>query len=277
MSKEVAQTSSKLPDFMKKYQGEGQSDIASEDIKMPRLKIGQAMSPEVKDKKAEEGDLIHNITGQVICKAGEQLKVIPVAYSKEYILWYDRNGPKKGGIAARAKRVDEKGVIRYKWDKPNTKIEDKLDNKLPVEYNTKEYIDQDGLGDWGSQIPGDAESKPAASTHYNYVFMLPDHGNEMIAFSMSKTAAKKAQELNTMLKMGGAPIYGRVFNLSTFIDQAGEDKFANIHFDPAGLVSDEKMFMDLRSLYHNLKDKQIDVDFSDEENHSEAKGKNEAF
>ena len=121
-------------------------------------------------KKAEVGDIIHNITSEVICKAGETLAFVPVCVFKEYIIWFDRNGPKEGGVANRAYReVQKDGSVRYKWMTPNLVIEDKLDNKIPVRYECSTYIDQDGLNEWGTQIPGDQESqrvRPSQEIHF---------------------------------------------------------------------------------------------------------------
>lgn len=276
MTKNIAKTgASQLPDFMKDHAGEGQEAITREDIKMPRLKLGQSMTPEVKDKMAEEGDLIHNITKQVLCAAGNTLPAIPVCYNKEYIIWYDRKGPNGGGIAARAQRqIMPDGAIRYIWDKPGIEITDKLDGKMPVKYQLKTFTtfnadggddNTDTLAAWGSQVPGDRESKPAATCHHNYVFMLPEHDEQMIAVSMSKTSAKKAEEFNTMLKMGKIPTYARIYKLSTFIDQSDDNKFANYQFGGFEPVQDEEQFNELRKMYLMLKEKGVDVDFSDEE------------
>ena len=264
----LAKASNEVPDWMKEYRGEGQEDIQPEDMRMPRLKLGQSLTQEVKDKLAEEGDMIHNITKEVICPAGQTIHVIPICYSKEYILWRDiKNG---GGIFARARRVSDNGNIRFQWDKPGQVFEDKIGGTLKVKYETKKYIDEDGLGDWGSQISDDPDSKPAATAHYNYVFMLPN--KEMIAVSLSKTSAKKAEELNTMMKLGEAPTFARIFELSTYIEPGDGTSFANYQFKPAGLVQDQDLFMELRSLHESLKEKGINVDYSDE---GEAKSDNE--
>ena len=105
MSKQVAKKEQAgLPSYMKQYEGAGKENIERDDIIIPRLKLGQGQSPEVQAKKAEVGDIIHNITSEVICKAGETLAFVPVCVFKEYIIWFDRNGPKEGGGANRAYR-----------------------------------------------------------------------------------------------------------------------------------------------------------------------------
>lgn len=264
-SREVATNQGAMPDWMKDYANEGQDDISRDDITMPRLKLGQQMSPEVQAGKAKEGDLIHNITGDVICKAGDTLNFIPIAYSKEWILWYDRKGPHGGGIAARAKKVIVDGQVRYMWDKPNQTFKDKLDGRLNVEYQTKRFIDEDGLGDWGSSVPDDPESPPAATAHQNYVIMLPDHDNQLIAISLSRTAEGKAKEFNTMLKMGSIPTYARIYKMGSFQDQRDTNKFANYMFSGFEVVQDQGMFEQLREMHQSLKERGVNVDFSDDD------------
>ena len=261
-----------LPAHLQDYSGAGQEDIDKDDILMPRLKLGQSMTPEVKDKLFDEGDLFHNITKEVVCKAGDSLKVIVVAYHKEYILWGDRKGPKDGQMLARARKVLDKGVPRYKWNRPNEEFEDQVEGIVPVKYKTAEFVDQDGLGDWGSQIPGDPKSGIAATAHYNYIVMLPEHDNEMIALSLSRSADRKAREFNTVRHKGKYPIFARVYKLSTFIDTADENRFANYQFgteydrigeDPAD-EEGMKFFQELASLYESLQDKGINMDLTED-------------
>lgn len=269
-SKEVAKKDTtgltdQLPDHMKEFAGEGKENIDREDILMPRLKLGQSMSPEVKDKIAEEGDFIHNITKDVLCAAGDTLRIIPIAFSKEYILWYDRKGP-KDGMAVRATKVYDNGTARYAWDKPNTEFEDSVGGVVAVKYKTGKFIDEDGLHRWGSQVPGNPDSPPAATAHFNYVVMLPDFDNQLIALSLSRSADKKAREFNTMLNMGPWPSYARIYKMGSFIDQKGDNKFANYQFtgfEKIGLEKDDPFFASLRELHFSLEAKGINVDFSD--------------
>ena len=183
------------PDRVKGYKGPlGTENIDSADVTIPRLKIAQSLTPEVKDGKLDEGALFLNVTGQPVWKKGDDaLPLIILSQAKEHILWRPRedNG---GGILARAKPVRKDGVTRYRWDKPNQSFEVKVGGKVKVVWKTKEYIDQDGLAEWGSEIPGDKESGIAATAHHNYVVLLPTHNNVVAAVSMSRAGVKKAKE-----------------------------------------------------------------------------------
>lgn len=267
MSKAVTKTeanlpSAAMPEWMQEYRGEGKEDIDKNDVIMPRMKLCQAMTPEVKnDKIAQEGDFLHTITNEVLCKVGEKIQVIPIVYQKEYIIWYDRKGPNKGGIAARAKKVVENGVTRYKWDRPHEVIEDKIGGSIPVKYELQGYVDEDGLNNWGTQIPGDEKSPPAATEHHTYVLMLPEHDNEMVAVSLSKTGNRPAKTFNSVLRNGDYPTYARIYELESFPDHRDDNTFANWkfsrHWNP---IQDKELFMSLRELHQSLKEKNIALD-----------------
>jgi hypothetical protein len=260
----LAPVGTAMPDWAKEYQGPlGTENIDTQDVNIPRLKLGQSMTPEVKDKLVNDGDMFHSITKEVIIALGSSGIVVPVAYQKEYILWRDRNDG--GGIFARAKRVVmQDGAVRYAWDKPNSTFQTKIKGVQKVEWRTKQFIDEDGLDQFGTMIKGDAESPPAATAHFNYVMYLPERG-DMVALSFARSAAKKAKDMNAMLKMGSAPMFMRCFRLNAVPDQneAG-DKFYNYGVVPAGFIQDKTTFDNLQRIYMELRDKGVNVDFSDE-------------
>lgn len=279
-NKAVALGAANLPAFLSGYKGPlGTEDIDSNDVTIPRLKIGQSMSPEVKDGNVAEGELYLNVTGEVVWKPGDApLPVLIVARNKEFILWRPRedNG---GGILARAKAVKEGGVTRYKWDKPNQSFEVKVGGKVKVVWKTKKYIDEDGLDQWGSEIPGDDESGIAATAHHNYVVLLPTHSNIVAAVSMSKSQVKKAKDLNAAIKMGDAryPLPTRKFTIVTIDDanQAG-DKFKNWNVKPDGYLGedDQDLAAQAMNYFAGFQTTAFTVDQSDggDDTHDEGKG-----
>jgi hypothetical protein len=276
-STSVALRNEAVPDYLREYQGPtGTENIDSKDVNIPRLKLGQSMNPEVKDKLVEEGDFFHNITKQVLIKKGATGIIIPICFSKQYLLWRDRNDG--GGIMARANRVIlPGGEVRHKWDKPNSEFTHKLGGKTKVTWKTGTFVEDDGLSEFGSEVPGDSESGPAATAHYNYVIMLPEHEHIMLAVSLSRSSAKKAKDLNALLKMGNAPMFARQIAIASIPDaNAAGDTFFNYAFQPAGFVKDRVLFEGLAKMHMELKEKGINVDFSDEESTKPAGDKDEA-
>jgi hypothetical protein len=250
------------------YAGVGQDQIDNADVSIPRLKVIQAMSPEAKDELAKEGDLLHSITKEVLVPKGGKTPVIPILYQKEYILWRDRKSG--GGIMARARKVlVTGGVVKYAWDQPDTVFEDKLDGKLAVKYKTAKYIEDDGLHLWGSQIPGDADSGPAATETHNFIVALEEFDYQLIALSLSRTSTKKAKDLNFMIKTamnGGAPMFALRFNIGTTIESGDGNTWANVAFSPAGKIApNDPKFLMLADLYKGFQTKSFTIDQEQEE------------
>jgi hypothetical protein len=259
----VAAENASLPSYLQGFQGPtGTEDIGAEDVTVPRLKIGQDMSKEVQSGDVERGDLFLNVTGSTLVEAGEKLPFVVLARAKEYILWR----PKKdngGGILARAKPVQTPDGVRYAWDKPNQSFEVKIEGVQKVTWKTKTYIDEDGLGEWGSEIPGDKDSKIAATAHHNYVVILPTKDDLIVALSLSRTASPKAKDFNAMLKMGKGPLQSRIYTVETVDDNRGDDAFKNYKFLAAGFVPSEADFKRYEALATSFKQKSFTIDQTD--------------
>lgn len=262
-SSAVAVVNSSLPSYLAGFTGPtGTEDIGAEDVTIPRLKIGQDMNKEVQSGDVERGDLFLNVTGATLVEAGTKLPFVLLARAKEYILWR----PKKdngGGILARAKPVNTPDGVRYAWDKPNTTFDVKVEGLVAVKWKTKTYIDEDGLGDWGSEIPGDKDSKIAATAHHNYVVVLPTHDDLLVALSLSRTAAPKAKDFNAMLKMGKGPLQSRIYAVETFDDSRDGHDFKNYKFTSAGFVPEQADFQRYEALALAFKTKTYNIDQTD--------------
>lgn len=263
-SKEVVvqESTDAVPAFLKDYDGPmGNERIENDDVSVPRLKLAQGMSKEVKAGEMVEGDLYINLTGEVVAAQGEELRCIIVSQSKEFILWKDRKDG--GGIFTRGHRVEVDGDVRYIWDNPNTTFEHKVQGVVPVKWETKTYIDEDGLGEWGSEIPGDKTSGIAATAHHNYVVILPDFDNMVCALSLSRSQAKRAKDLNGILKLSSLPTFSRLFTLTAEEEVKDDNIFANYRFRPAGTIQEEELFNFARGLFEDFSESQWRVDQSD--------------
>lgn len=257
----VTKVDASLPDFLKAYKGKlGTESIEASDVTVPRIKIGQGTSDEVKSGLLKEGDQFLNLTKQVLAANGKPLPIVVIARSKEYILWRPRkdNG---GGILARAKRVETKDGVRYQWDKPNTDFKVKVEGLVDVTWHTANYIDEDGLDKWASEIPGNAASGIAATAHHNYVVALPTFEDMIAAISLSRSTSRKAKDFNALLKLGkGAPMFGRVFNATTADAQNDKgQKFKTVDFSNAGYV-DPASFTNYEEMFNSFAINNYNVD-----------------
>jgi len=249
-----------LPAYLREYEGAlGTENIAADDVTIPRIKLAQSMSPEVKEGRVAEGALFLNVDGRVLAEPGATLNFIPVAFGTEYILWRDQNDG--GGIFARARRVGNQG--KHFWDKPGETFEHKLRGVMKVKWTTGETVEDDGLGEWGSENPADPDSKIAATKHYNYIVYLPDF-DMVAALSLSRSAAKRAKDLNAMLRMGKAPIFARQMTVKSADDVGGDYQFKNYSFNNNGFV-DEETFARTREMFEEFGKIGFTVDQSDED------------
>lgn len=264
-----------LPAHLQGYKGRtGAENIDSEDVTIPRVKIAQAMTPAVKNGDLEEGALFLNLGNEVLAEPGETMKAVILVQTKEYILWRPRedNG---GGILARARPVVVDGEKRYKWDKPQTTFDVKVGGKVKVQWKTGDYIDEDGLKDYGSEIPGDPESGIAATVHHNYIVALPDNGDQLAAVSMSKSQVRKAKDLNALLKRQAQakniPIWSLVFNVKSIDDKnTNGDEFKNYEFVNAG-YTDAAQTERYTGIADSFLGKVVNVDQSDGEDSPSSK------
>jgi hypothetical protein len=272
-------TSVAVPDYLKSYTGPlGTENIdASKDVTIPRLLLGQAMTPAVKEGRVKEGDIFLNITEEVLAEAGKPLSFVPLVVSKEFLLWRDRNDG--GGIMARARRAETKDGVRYVWDKPNTEFSHKVGGKVKVTWKTGNCVEEDGLDQWGTEIPGDKESKMAATAHNNIIVALPEHGDLIAAFSLSKSQSKRAKDFNAMLKLSSAPIFARKFTAATEQESNGDATYANVRMKPAGFVENAEAFERYKSMALGFVGKNVTVDHSgaDDQGEGEKKPKSGKF
>lgn len=219
------------PAYLENYRGKtGAEDIASNEINIPRLKIGQDMSKEVQAGDVERGDMFLNVSGETILKEGERLPFVILTRYREIILW--RPQKDGGGILARAHAVQTPDGVKYAWDKPDTAFEVKVEGKIKAVWKTGKYADDDGLLEWGSEIPGDTESGKAATEHQNYIIVLPTRDNMVVALSCSRTALGKAKDFNALLKMSSKPVVSRLFTIETVDDSRDGHDFKNVKFRP---------------------------------------------
>lgn len=103
MSNEVTKKEENLPAFMNEmYEdaGAGFENVNQDDIRIPLVKIAQALSPQIKPNKAEyiqglvEGVPFNSANNKIYPNG---FKFIPVYYSKTYLEWVPQS--KGGGLA----------------------------------------------------------------------------------------------------------------------------------------------------------------------------------
>jgi hypothetical protein len=225
-----------LPDYMRQDIGKGAENIGSEDLEIPRLKLIQALSPELETyDELRAGNFFHSAAEFIF---DEPFLGVVLYTDRRYILWNPRDSG--GGILARA----DDGIH---WQPANAKFTVKLDKKdggEAVTWVTAPTVQQSGLANWGSMNPKDPNSAPAATLMYNFILAFPEHLDLMPAvLTFQRSAVRNGRRLNTKLKTSRAPIFGMLFRFTPTddVNRSGQ-KFFNVQAAGAGFLQDQKLY-----------------------------------
>lgn len=227
-----------VPDFMKNDAGRGLTEVGMEDVEIPRIKLLQAISPEL-EEGFKAGDFYHTVAETTI---GSTIKIIPIYVFTSYILWRPRKDG--GGILARA-------MDGQTWVPGSGKFDVKLDGKRPVTWEIKHpNVAKSGLAEWGSSDPSDTGSAPAATKMINLVCYLPDNPEySPLIVTLQRSSYKVGRKLLGKMKMQNAPSFGMVYEMSSVPDtNPSGDNYLNFSFKGAGYVQDKELYDRLSEL-----------------------------
>ena len=166
--------------------GSGLENVTSEDMAIPRLKILQALSPEVNknDGKpvegASAGDVLNTVTNNLYTD-DNPLVVLPVAYKRLFLEWTPRESG--GGLVA---QHDDASIL----DK-----------------TTKNNFGQDALPN-GNYIQ-------TSATHFLLV-INQDGSFDQAMLAMAGTQLKKSRTWNSMMASAKMNVDGKVFTPPSF-------------------------------------------------------------
>lgn len=231
--------------------GMGMENIGREDVDTPRLKLIQALSPELEAYEDLRAGQFFHATSEF--SFGEEFVAVPIYMEKMYILWRPRKAG--GGILARAGNDG-------KWSPSSGQFTVRLDNGREVTWRLAKTVGESGLAGWGTMDPEDTQSPPAATEMYNYVLVFPDFPDLMPSiFSFQRSSRKKGRRFNAMLKSmayerpHGKPLFGLKFLFSSIKDRntAGQE-FYNVDVKRAGLVTDPELYAAYKNLHLSFKD-----------------------
>jgi len=203
--------------------------LGSEDFKIPRIKLIQPMNPEVQSfpGEAKPGEFWHTGAAKSL---GKEFKAQVAIATKRVILWNPREAG--GGILAFS-------ADGNRWiSGGNGTFQVKLkDIKQPVVWETKGSVKESGLTAWGSKIPGDTDSPPAAQVHYEYMLYLPDHPElSPVVMGVARTGLRNAKNFNTQLAMPRQPIQSILVRIFSDTKQNDGNTYWVPNFATAGFV-----------------------------------------
>jgi len=203
-----------VPAHIRKDTQRGSEKVGTEDLVIPRLEIVQALSPAV-DKNdpgyiqgATTGDLTNSVTNRLY---GREVFVVPVYYTKQWLVWKDRQ--KGGGFFG-----------AY----PN-----------PAEAEAR--AEQEGGKKSGVQVID-------TPTHLCLI-VNPDAGSvDEILIPMPRTKAKVSRALNSMIKLAGGDRFSRVYRITTQQEKNAKGTFHNYVIGQCGFPA-VKLYKAAEALY----------------------------
>ena len=240
-----------MPDFMNKFKGMGAEDVDSSAIEVPRLKLLQALSPELEeDDSLRPGMFYHNIAEVDL---GKELEIVPCYINQSHILFAPR-GDSGGGILARS--FDGKT-----WDAPNREFTVKLKGGATVTWNTGKDVASSGLTAWGSENPDDPSSPPAATAIINVISFLPEHPDiSPVVVSFQRSSYKAGKKLVGALRISPVPSFGRLFTMTAVKVEGPEGPYLEPRVKASGLVQDPELFEVCTGVYEAFKGRNISMD-----------------
>lgn len=238
-----------VPDFMRAQAGLGHEALSASDVEVPRVKLMQAISPELEENNdLKAGDFFHTLAD---LNLGPIVRITPIFIDQRYVLWRPRETG--GGILARA----DDGIH---WSPPNTEFQVKLKSGQDVTWRTANTVAQSGLSNWGSSNPADANSPPAATRMYNVVVALADHPELPPAVvTLQRAAIKVARRFLGKMKITRAPSFGLIFSMRSTSEQGPGGKFYNYQFVADGMVTDKETYERNFDAYKYFKSQGINV------------------
>lgn len=222
-----------VPDYLKDTQSTGLEGLGKDDFKVPRIKLMQALNPEVREFQGQAipGEFWH--TGGSL-SLGSEFVFVPCIVGKRAVLWDPNNGQQGGDILAFSKNG-------LNWDSGGDReFKVKLKGGKDVVWRTGKSVPASKLVEWGSSDTSEDNSPPAATLIYEYLCYLPDHPElSPCVMGTFRTAIPNAKSLNTSLlglRKPTASIAVRCFSVEK---QEGKQAWFVPQFKTSGYVSKE--------------------------------------
>jgi len=238
MSKqEVTKAQETMPAFLKDHMRDdrGSEEVQSNDLVIPRIELVQGLSKARKKGDpqcipgAEEGMLYNNVTRELY---GTSLKVCPVMFRKEWLLWRDVD--LGGGFGGAFPDAESAQVAMDQQERP--------------------------------------EEWEVVDTNQHFVIVLKEDGTmEEAVISMAKTKAKASRLWNSLVRINGGPRFSRVYEIAGVSAQnkKGQDYY-NLSVSNVGFVN-ERIFEYAESVYELVKSGVASVDHSTDYDEDDSK------
>lgn len=213
------------PEWLKQGAARGAENVGTDDMIIPRIEVIQALSP-ARNKKdaayiegAEEGMLFNNVTRALY---GESVTVVPVYYTKQFLIWKDR---KSGGGGS---------------------------NGFRGAFASRELAESEiaRLGEDGLEVSDTAQH-----------FVLVRNGDEWqeAVISMAKSKMKVSKRWNSLIRLTNTDSFSRAYKLSSVVEtNARNESYYNFNVTPLGFVTKE-VYERAEKLYETIRSGNVKV------------------
>jgi hypothetical protein len=229
---DVAKLNPNVPAHLQQYAKQRIGNIDSTDRIIPRIKLIQAISPELTEfpDQAKAGQFWHTIAQENI---GPSIRGVPIVIRKSYVLWAPRNDDR--GILARA-------MDGIHWDPPNTEFRVKPKNSpSEIVYRTANTVAESKLDQFGTSIPGDPNSAPAASLTYNMLWHLIDYPELSPSVIINtRSSVKPMQQLLSRIDSKPVPHFCQVYDISSVQAKGAEGPYFTFSYTGSGFTTAEQ-------------------------------------
>lgn len=211
-------------------QHRGVDKIDPEDRMVPRVKLIQVGSPEIKDKIAEDGDLVNSLTKE---NYGKSLRFIPILYTKTRILFMPRKDG--GGIECSARN----GVTG----------------------NSYGLCAQCEKSKWTDKVP------PVCTTIINLLALIvgKDAIPQLVCISFGKTSYVAGRNLINMLSYKNVDTFNYIYDLYSEQKSNDQGTFNVLKYKDLNEPAPDKLYKLAEKYYNDLKVKTEEIIPDDQE------------
>ena len=207
----------------------GFEDETADDMVVPRIKVINLLSPECKEKQADEGDILNSLTKEKLNK----MKFVPVFKFNSNILWKPRN--EGGGISCQA---------RNGKDAQTATGED-----LKCLICRKNEFDNTKQG---------RESFPTCTKYINFFGFI--EGSPMpIVLSFAKTNYNEGKKMFSLAKVTLQNMWHHGYTLESKKMAKNGNEWYNIVISAAGATSEESRVYGMQ-LFKGFRNAEVKID-----------------
>lgn len=245
----------------------GMENISAQDLEIPRIKLLQAITPSVMEGLHSAGSFLHTVAE---IELGEVITCIPIIASKAFILWAPRH--EEGGILARSDDGEH-------WVPSHGEfvVHPIKGSKEEAVWKLAPTVAESGLDQFGSSMPGDPNSKPAATKMYNLLVDLPDFPElSPCAISLQRSSIKLARKLMSKLAIAtskdGVDLFGLKLKITSVIETKNDDNYFNWKIELDGYNEDKESYERCEAIYKAMQTSGFKVKLDDDDTEVEVEG-----